>query len=319
MYLTVKFKGGLGNQLFQYAFARQSQKLNTKLDLVFDVTNYLDGRNSYSRHLLIEKFLRSFKTVKYSRNEFQKTTFLNLFVNYFKFLQPFFVLHSCKKVIFYIKLFFCSKIHEDYKLGYIPNFQKIIAHRTEGRSFFLEGYFSDFRYLHLSLDELKSEIQLREIDVQLEKVLVMFSQDDIMIHVRRGDYLLIGNSDDGIFIGMDYYIKAITFLTNSGFDFTNRKIWIFSDDLSWCKMTFPRKFPVLNFCWDSEALSDEGSFEFMRFFNFRICANSTFSLWAYYLSYCESSINIFPKTWIDSFFNLGYQLFPDNSKNYYTV
>lgn len=79
----------------------------------------------------------------------------------------------------------------------------------------INGYFQSSRYFEsLSEDvQLKLRMAMRRVAGQPEQE---FSEEDIVIHVRRGDYMSSKNQKYHGVLGSDYYAQAILNLRNRG-------------------------------------------------------------------------------------------------------
>ena len=132
-----------------------------------------------------------------------------------------------------------------------------------------------------------------------------------MIHIRRGDYLTIGNSENGLFVGTDYYVNAAQTLSKKGRLNADTRFWVFTDDYEWCKRTLPQIFPEIELVFSPELLTDTESFELMRYFTHVVCANSTYSLWAAYND--ENSLVIYPRVWAESYAQINFRLIPESN------
>ena len=117
------------------------------------------------------------------------------------------------------------------------------------------------------------------------------TQDDDMVsvHVRRTDYIL--SKDYHFNLQKDYYQKALTMANR-------KKIVVFSDDIQWCKANIDKSW----YDYDNIYFVDSGivelEFILMSLFQHNIIANSTYSLWASFIStYQNPKIIIAPKMW----------------------
>lgn len=82
---------------------------------------------------------------------------------------------------------------------------------------------TDFQILkYISFPEYDTEK-----NIQLAKQ--MNSCDAVAIHIRRGDYITLGIVDD-----LDFYKESLEKIKNIS-DYGNKKFFIFSDDIPWCK------------------------------------------------------------------------------------
>ena len=109
-------------------------------------------------------------------------------------------------------------------------------------------------------------------------------EDSCSIHVRRGDYISLKDIYHNL--DKDYYMKGIERINPSG------PIFIFSDDISWCKKNIDLKNAIY-----SEDNSEIDDFQLMRSCNHNIISNSTFSWWAAWLNCNQNKKIIQPKLW----------------------
>lgn len=196
----IQIHGGLGNQLFQYAFARV-MSLEQNKNIFLDVSFYNFSKN---RNYDLSKFhIANFKMLKlplfYMTLKFFNTTKINKLVNKFIYFEK----HSCKY----------SKINYNKFKYYSGYFQS-------------EKYFSKYR--NILLDELKLKKPINP------NVLSHISntQNSVAIHIRRGDYFNKNNILHYNTFTIDYYYEAINLISTK---LKNPFFFIFSDDIKWCK------------------------------------------------------------------------------------
>jgi hypothetical protein len=139
------------------------------------------------------------------------------------------------------------------------------------------GYFQSEKYFQHCPDFIKNEFTFK--DEIREKIDQWFGDKEyISVHVRRGDYLTIQNIHP--VQPIEWYQKAME-------AFPNKKFLFFSDDLEWCRHTFPAN--------EFSCFSNEGEDMYaMSKCNGHIITNSSFSWWAAWLSGKQT---IAPKTW----------------------
>jgi hypothetical protein len=149
------------------------------------------------------------------------------------------------------------------------------------------GYWSDLRYSEHILPILRKEFCLKE-EFYTNEFLQLKEQitkaPSVSVHIRRGDY--IGRKGFNI-LPLSYYFKAIRE--------TKGDLFIFSDDIAWCKQTFKKDYFSREVTFVE--LEDYLSFELMRLCSHNIIANSTFSWWAAYLNDNPDKIVITPLGW----------------------
>lgn len=152
------------------------------------------------------------------------------------------------------------------------------------------GYWQHPRYFTSILSTLKKEFQVKkefytkEYKELKEKIT---NTNSISLHVRRGDYVQINGHH---LLPLEYYDKAfVKILEQTGI---NVKVFIFSDDLSWCKQNLGINDNLI-YVDQPEYLS----FDLMRLCKHNIIANSTFSWWSAYLNDNPDKIVVSPDQW----------------------
>jgi Glycosyl transferase family 11 len=271
--IIVKLKGGLGNQMFQYAVGRHLAEVHNA-ELKMDISAYdYDGPIEYA----LEPFnvQESFAT----QNEVKKLTEAkqNSFANRLHNM-----LHRHQK-----------KPHSFIqwnKIGYNPNILKL----SDG--VYLEGYWQSEKYFVDIKHIIRNEFAIKETQTGKNREIAehIMSSESVSLHVRRGDYVdsqSVGNNQDPC--SLDYYYSCIDNILQK---VNNPVFFVFSDDIQWCR--------------DSLKLSDtavyvdhndfDKGYEDMRLMSqcrHNIIANSTFSWWAAWLNNNENKIILAPKKW----------------------
>lgn len=266
--LIFNINGGLGNQMFQYAFCLYLS-LKYKKQMFFDLEAlYTDSL----RNLEIDNFqieipvaspsqMRRFKKSRYARvNYYLNQLFLNG-KNYF--YEP--------KVTNTI-----IAEGESYYWGYWQKPQAVLEIDKELRESFI----------------LKNALST-EAQTFKEKILNI-SGESVSIHIRKADYLLQKNS---YFSSCEpqYYYDAIDNICQSR---TNKlHFFIFSDDFAWVQDNI--HFPEIDYTFVNSKVQRRPSEDLylMSICNHNIIANSTFSWWAAYLNNYQHKIVISPKYW----------------------
>lgn len=238
-----KLQGGLGNQIFQWAFGRSISNIN-------NVPFYLDT-NFYKSDLPgVTK--RSF-----SLNKFPKLKF-SLFEN---------AKNNGKKFM---------------RFGEPQSFMSLDYNREY--NYYLDGYFQNQKYFLDSFDLIREELSPTE-DI-LQKLLDIdgIRSDSVSIHIRRTDYLTSGGFHP--VQSIDYYKNAIDLIG----DYDN--IFIFSDDINWCKKNL--RFKNMKFVEGNDEVID---IWIMSKCKNNVIANSSFSWWGAWLNTNENKKIIAPKIW----------------------
>lgn len=165
-------------------------------------------------------------------------------------------------------------------------FDAKIYMKDENKKYYILGYFQDEKYFEKYKEEIKNIFSCPDFlkDAILKKYGNLF--DYVSIHVRRGDYVDIGN-----LVPDDYYEKAYHYF------FEGRKCIIFSDDIEWCKEKI--KIPNAIFC-DCDEKYNPVLFDLYAgsFCRDHIITNSTFAWWQAYLGeYGGNSLVVSPSNW----------------------
>jgi hypothetical protein len=236
----VKLKGGLGNQLFQWACGYK---------LSFDHEVYFD--NSFYAN-------KSEKEIKERNWKFDLDKILSQNIP------------LCNKDI---KKKFSEKTIR--KIG--DNFHFNNLKFDEKYNYLLDGHWQSEKYF--------KNVKEKIYNMMIKKSFAGFDfLNSCSIHVRRGDYL---NTPD-IYPAqpIDFYKKALDIIQPKG------KIFIFSDDINWCKKNF--KFKNMIFVEGNSNIED---LLCMSLCGNNIIANSTFSWWGAYLNQNKNKIVVYPDTW----------------------
>lgn len=274
----VKLNGGLGNQMFQYAFARAlADKFS--VDIVFDFCFFEDIKmheNFTTRVFELDVFDINYKSAE--KEDLDK-------VKYPDFESK-------------LKRSFAKTFPQKYSINYIREknsyaFDKKLLSSPD--YIYYEGYFQNEKYFkHLRtalLKEFSLKVPLDEKNqIVLDKIL---ETNSISIHIRRGDYVdLESTSKIHGTCSLDYYKEAIEYIAKRVKD---PHFFLFSDDIEWViknlKLEYP--FTVVDFN------QDKGWFDLnlMKQCKHNITANSSFSWWGAWLNENPDKIVIAPKKW----------------------
>jgi hypothetical protein len=271
--IIVKLKGGLGNQLFQYAFGRRMSIFrHEKLKLDKDI---LGEKGDTYRYYGLDNY--NIKADIASKEEVQKFKYpLGLFSKFLRFLK--------------------GKVLKIYHVGYEPELLK-------SKSIYLDGYFQSYKYLEPIKNDLLKEITLKEpIENKYFDLLQKINNNNsVSIHIRRGDYI---NNNDYCTYGLEYYNEAIKIIKEK---ISDPIFFVFSDEITWAKENFK-----LNniFFVSSPAMKDYEELILMTKCKHNIIANSSFSFWGAWLNKNPDKTVIAPKKWCNKFIKEFRDLLP---------
>lgn len=280
--IVLKITDGLGNQMFQYAYARSLQKrlgqrvyldisdMNSHLcpnQASGDMAQFCDtrayGLDDFSTTLPIVKGRRLSKIQKQAQKEHV-------------------LLRYCRE--FGLISEYGTRMHLDEK-GCREN--NNVFFRC--MDYYLEGYFFDKIYFENEEDLLRKEFRLKKkIAVPEDIRKALKEKNTVSVHIRRNDFLRIGRdmSDSA------YYEKAIHFMEKK---VANPFLVIFSDDIEWVKNH--KKFLQGHMYISGRGFSDGEELMLMSMCKHHIIANSTYSYWGAWLNPNKEKIVVAPGGW----------------------
>lgn len=284
---TIDFIGGLGNQLFQYAFYVYVKNMYPKDDISvfterYNIINDNKGFQLDSYFDLDFSFTSKKEVNKITRGE----GFLSRCIN---------------KVL-------------GYKENYIIEREDCFIDSSNYKSrlnsdHFYRGLWQDYRYALAYRDEIVKSLKFNFSDdelVFLNNIVNNSSIPTISLHVRRGDYYSNDKYKDilGNICDQSYYENSLEFIRNqlqSKFS-----ILVFSDDIQWVKdnYKFLEKFDVKYL----EGFTDKQDLYLMSICQHNIICNSTFSWWGAWLNNNSGKIVVMPSFWFKNVKSNKYQV-----------
>lgn len=279
--VIIRIWEGLGNQLFQYAFARSlaEKGYDVKLDMDKSYDDiYIKYKNNDVRQNALNKFTISLDSINV--DEYGKYQFL--------------LRNSNKNRIIY-KLSMCGlwkyKFLENKYQHYMNENEAIPKHCYIKGWFQSEKYFENIR--NILLDEIKLKKKLSVPD-SVSEILMNTQMTPVAVHVRRGDYVRVG-----LALSHMYYKKAIRYMKRK---YENPFFVFFSEDHEWIqsKLSLWGCNETNSLLCQNMNLNDYEELILMSMFKSIIISNSTFSWWSAYLNQNADKIVIAPneKYWI---------------------
>ncbi len=277
----VKLNGGLGNQMFQYAFACALAKKHG-FEIVFDFS-YFEEKPA-DKNVVIRPFELNIFNIECnsaSEEDLNKIIRSNNNSAFEKFLWNLFNINKYKP----------KKNIVLQKSAY--KFDKKLLNSKD--VYYYDGYFQNEKYFKDARKELLKKFTLKTpLDEKNQLILnKILETDPISIHVRRGDYIKLesANKHHGT-CSLDYYKKAVEYISRR---IKSPHFFLFSDDIEWViknlKIEYP--FTVVDFNHDKGWLD----MNLMKNCKHNIIANSSFSWWAAWLNENPDKIVIAPKKW----------------------
>lgn len=269
----IRFKGGLGNQMFQYAFLKSLMQRGRDVrgnlgfyrlhpDLMHfcltDVFSNIDIQ--FIEDNIFNKIDKRWKRIK------EQEDILKEFL--FNYSERFFWVED-------------SKFYDE--------------HVFETRNCVFVGYWQTEKYFKHIRSELLNDFSFHPGDTKFEKMKIELKghKDYVSIHIRRCDYLK-NPEIYGDLSATNYYYNAKKYISTR----VNNPIYVyFSDDIQWVKENFKDK----NGIYIEENLFDDYQVWYdmclMSCCANNIIANSSFSWWAAWLNQNENKNIISPEPW----------------------
>ncbi len=275
--IIVKLQGGLGNQMFQYAFGyAMAKKYNYQLKL--DIYG------------LQSSTLRDYKLHLFDINQIAtKQEVAN-------------IKYRPENVLQYLKRRITKQKRQLSKSYYCEVEQQCFTYTADipkQDNYYYEGfwqnqhYFIDYKYDILNTFTPKFKFS-KTLKTLMQKII---SDKYISIHIRRGDYVSNQKAlqKHGL-CDLTYYHHAINKIKSL---IHNPKFVFFSDDINWVKNAFKDELNCL-YIDDIDIAPqqlDVCELHLMSLCQHNIIANSTFSWWAAWLNQNPNKIIIALKQW----------------------
>lgn len=273
----VRLKGGLGNQMFQYALveALRSRGRTVGCSIGF----YRQHRELAS--FILDKVFPNIELNEVADEEFEKINErwkkIKADVNKRKEYE-----NDMAKKFFYIEKedgIYDEEIFGSHDCVFVGYWQT-------------EKYFLDIRQRILKCFAFHIE------DSPLLEYGNRFGENYYSVHIRRGDYLNAYDNYGGI-CTKEYYDNAIEYVKNRD---PKARFVFFSDDMEWVLQNFERKQEYLFL--DKHCFTDYQDWYDMYLMTKcagNIVANSSFSWWGAWLNQAACKIVIAPKIWFQLF------------------
>ncbi len=267
--------GGLGNQMFQYAFGRAlSIKKNT--EMILDISFYEDQSGATERNYELDVF--NIKVEVPPVPEIKK-----IYKRYFK--------KSFKNRMLF--LFNPDKeglIYNEISYSLYSNKNKL------NKNIYLNGYFQSEKYFGNIKSIIREDFVFKDSLGENKKELLKMNEESnsVSIHIRRGDYL--SNIQANKVLGLStlyYYKKALCYINNH---VKNPNFIVLSDDIEWTKKYLIIDAPT-EYVSNKELNKNHEDMYIMSLCKHNIIANSSFSWWGAWLNENTEKIVIAPEKW----------------------
>lgn len=268
--IIVKIWGGLGNQMFQYAFGI-SKSLRLLDRLKFDVTAYKDYK--LRKFELEDAF--SLKLDLADQDEIQD----------FKAVTR----YPLRKIFNVLGISIDKYVREN-EFGFQENIFNLKGSR------YFDGYWQSPKYFEEFEEEIRGLFSFpKPLSESAKSYLEKINQAlSVSLHIRRGDYVSDKSTNDthGT-CTKEYYVNGVGKVLAA---YPEAHFFVFSDDLDWARLN-TEFLPNRTIIESSSMESDWEEMFLMSRCRHNIIANSTFSWWGAWLNRNPDKMVISPKQW----------------------
>lgn len=266
---------GLGNQLFQYAAGR-AVSLRSNLPLRLEPAGY-SNRSLRSYRLGaydLPARLASDADLAYCFTPFHQRRRVRALARRLNDLLP----------------FRWRRLVAERTLRFDPRIVRI------ARPVYMSGFWQSERYFEDYGATIRRDLTLRTpIPACYRTILQRIDGlESLAVMVRRGDYL--GIPDTQGICTLEYYTRALTMITARA---PGRRVFVFSDDIPWCKSHLPVDTDA-TFVPSETPDAPEEDLRVLSHCRHFILANSTFAWWGAWLSTRGDGIVIGPSRWMQA-------------------
>lgn len=273
----VNILGGLGNQMFQYAFAVALQQNFSNEKVLIDPS----GFKGYPLH-----------------NGYELKRIFNASIPEASIKEQ-------------LSVFYPLRNYRMWQIGtrILPRRRTVISESEDMRydaklfgddsSAYYLGYWQTEKYFKDIRNQILDAFTFPELSSDSPNIGVINrikSENAISLHVRRGDYVKIGNTQ-GI-CTIDYYKNALKLITEKT---TPVLFVVFSDDIQWCRENIKDLSGAVRAVYVDWNKGNDSfrDMQLMSLCKHNIIANSSFSWWGAWLNQNPDKVVIAPSRWMN--------------------
>lgn len=281
MMKIIKLKGGLGNQMFQYAFAKYVERISGEKSIL-DSSAYEELLNDEIRKPRLLKFNITSEVA--SVDEIRKYTLLSHKGNSLSLKYKIGILFEA----------LCNKgYYFEWKRGDFITLPEIQKCR------YFDGYWQSVEYIEPIKEQLLKDFTPNyELSAKAQRQMAdMQSHNSVFVGIRKGDYTANAKARKhfGI-ITNEYYSKAMDLIASK---VESPVFHIFSNDIEWCKQNID--FGVYKVVFRNKEMQTNDFEELMIMSSCKhaIISNSTFNWWGAYLIKNPNKEIVCPLRWFN--------------------
>jgi len=279
--IEINIQGRLGNQMFQYAFARslQEKKGGEAINLCFihDADSLKNFHTKYHTYNTLHPSIlqKNIIIIFHLAKKILKIDYRNRWKEHLFELKY-------QRILNFFGIYWLTQGYYDFP---IRNFKNTI----------LVGHFESSKYFEAIKEQLIEEFTPKHplVKTNFDLYEKIKSSESVCIAIRRGDY--VNNEHvkkNSLICTVNYFKKAIKIMQEK---ISNPVFFVFSDDIEFVKNNMG--FESNSFIYENGNNPVWETMKLMYSCKHFIISNSTFHWWAQYLSRNEDKIVIAPSRW----------------------
>jgi hypothetical protein len=285
--IEINISGRLGNQMFQYAFARslQERKKGEDINLCFKFKNGTVREQNLLQDFNVKHF--------YTDNKIHPSFIQKIIIYAFRVIRKILNIKTrmeeqvielkYQKVLNFFGIYWLTQGYYDFPIRNVKNT-------------ILVGYFESEKYFESIKEKIKNEFIPKHdiIPANYDLYKKIETKESVCLAIRRGDFIADEHVKKAAFVcAENYFYKAIEEIKQK---INNPVFFIFSNDIKWVQenMDFGKETEIY---FESKSNPNWETMRLMYSCKHFIISNSTFHWWAQYLSKNEDKIVIAPSRW----------------------
>ncbi len=258
--IIVNLKGGLGNQMFQYACGRAlALRTRDELQIIAEGLEAANAIGDLYRPFSLQKFAIAGEVI--GKNE------IPLWHRLYSLFE--------------------QKVLRRFYVHFEPSLF------SKKGTVYLNGYFQSEKYFADYADTIRRELRIQDpLGAAAADTASIVTNDDVSVslHVRRGDY--VTHPEFGGIADVSYYQRAVAKMQQR---VPHAHFYVFSDDIEWCRnnLALPKDAVFVS----GTEMQDYEELHLMSLCRHNIIANSSFSWWGAWLNANPDKIIIAPSRW----------------------
>ncbi len=295
--IGVYLSGRMGNQMFQYAFAKALKmaqggegRLILNFKRVLRCGKKENGFEDALQYFQVEDYQTEKKNLVFHYGSVRQIAWYILYLVHIKLFPRY------RNAPFWFALL--RKVglcYSDYNDNRYSNFEQMFHQRVSWKSAICSGKYENPLFFDHLRPVILKEFTPKQPPLEENKALydLMAQTNSVCVSIRRGDYVSAHFKDKFYVCDEQYYVKAIELMKQK---LENPVFFFFSDDIEWVKEVIKT---------DVTAYYEQGGgpvWEKMRLMyscKHFIISNSTFAWWGQYLSRNTEKVVIAPDHWFN--------------------